>query len=444
MENTVYQFDVVAKYYMNASDCSWASTSADNYFAVIPLELGKVYKVTCQNITDLTKFQCVQSDSGIIGEVGILAMANDWAIAPNNGTYLSFVATKNYLICTGGRTYGGELSVTCSPLFSVVGTKWKMYSTAKWVRIGSQPYKIDGAFYEGNTVLTELSSDNNIEIGNKSFRCGSQYPAPMVDSYYAAERWRVVKGAYITGSGFPMRDLTDTLYLEITGGEDATNLDLIAWLYGAGELHVMANITYNDATVEMKSGQTATINCAGEIALTDIVITPEFSVKIAYGDIINEAHNGQTATLKCAGKKMKHDIVISTQSLASSIVGTWEFNADASTLTLPSSTLLVYSSVQRTDIFGELKSKSSSSATMLCLGYKDEDTQDMYVGLRSNSNSANLFYGYKLNDGTINTNAISYLNLTGATLTFYEDFADKNTVVDEVFVAWLKANATKQ
>lgn len=436
---TVYQFDVVSRYYIDSIVCEWKSSSKDNYFAIIPLEIGKVYIVTCQNITDLTKFQCVQSDSGSVGIADISYVTNDWSKSPTDGIYVSFVAQKDYLICTGGTTDGGELSVTSYSAVPVIGTKWKIHSTAMW-SVVTQFFKIDGAFYEGDTVLTTLSSNNNIFMRTNLFGYGSELgtaafsitPQPIVDNYYANERWRVYVEHGGVGSGFRMRDLTDTLYLEITGGEDAENPAFVGWLFGAGELveepTTATTITYGDETIAtLEAGQTATIKTAETEVEHDIVITPAFPIEIAYGDIIATAGAGQTATIKTANTEADFDIVVSAKAEEDdSIVGTWVFN-EALALPEIENVTNYWVDFVAVDNYGE--QKNFVYFQFVPSSFSGVSLQYCFVS-SGGGYAARTVYG---TDGKWSNDASRTVKITGG-----------DDVTNSEFITWLKANATKQ
>lgn len=103
-------------------------------------------------------------------------------------------------------------------------------------------------------------------------------------------------------------------YITFTGGEDVTNSDLISYMEQIAALVVDSaptEITYIGAAIAtVESGQTATLQCAGEIAKTDISVVFGSDGAIAYGEATTEVAAGKTATLACAGKKMAADVVI--------------------------------------------------------------------------------------------------------------------------------------
>lgn len=126
-------------------------------------------------------------------------------------------------------------------------------------------------------------------------------------------------------NGFEYLDMT------FTGGTDATNADLIAWLEANATLveeePTATLITYNGETIAtLEAGQTATIKTAETEVEHDIVITPVFPINIAYGDIIATAEAGQTATIKCANTEADFDIVVSAKPSVPTLSGAWVFN----------------------------------------------------------------------------------------------------------------------
>lgn len=107
--STVYQFDVTSSSYMSNTG-SWSADSGTYYYAIIPLEVGKAYKVTLQNVTTLSRFRVAQADSTEIGTATLSFVGyND---TPADGFSLAFVAEKAYLICYGGTANGGEVALT--------------------------------------------------------------------------------------------------------------------------------------------------------------------------------------------------------------------------------------------------------------------------------------------------------------------------------------------
>ena len=74
----------------------------------------------------------------------------------------------------------------------------------------------------------------------------------------------------------------------------------------------MANeITYNGRTIAtFEEGQTATLVCAGKMAVSNIVVVFESVGRIIYNNMTTEVDAGKTATLFCAGKKMLTDVVV--------------------------------------------------------------------------------------------------------------------------------------
>ncbi len=71
-------------------------------------------------------------------------------------------------------------------------------------------------------------------------------------------------------------------------------------------------ITYNgDEIARLKNGQSATLHCAGDRAITDIVATYDSAGQISYNETETALKAGKIVTLTCAGKKMLADVCIS-------------------------------------------------------------------------------------------------------------------------------------
>ena len=70
-------------------------------------------------------------------------------------------------------------------------------------------------------------------------------------------------------------------------------------------------ITYNGIDIKhILPGQTATLECAGKLALGDIVIAFMADGSVTCGQTVTQVAAGKTATLSCGGKKMMFDVVI--------------------------------------------------------------------------------------------------------------------------------------
>lgn len=69
-------------------------------------------------------------------------------------------------------------------------------------------------------------------------------------------------------------------------------------------------VTYNSKSTALPDGQTATLNCAGKKAITDIELYFSNGGSITYNGTETEIEAGKTATLACKGKKMKSDVSV--------------------------------------------------------------------------------------------------------------------------------------
>jgi hypothetical protein len=320
MEPIIYEIDTTANYLFTATD-GWFYKSSTCYYAIIPLEIGKFYKVVLQNFTDITTFYASQSDSDIIGSAELFNIIS--RNSPSDNEYVSFVAEKKYLICHTWTTSGGKLSVInySMPISTLANTRWKINSTeTKWITsINGSKFKINGSFYEGNELLLSLSSNINISINANSFECVDSNNSiiensPCVDNFYAKNYWRVYVEYGGVGNGWVMRDLNDTLYLEIIDGVDVENITLISWLLGTAELQDITSskttITYNETTTTITEGQTATVKCANKVMKNDVVVIGK--CKITYNGVETNVSDNQTATIKCKNKQMLSDVLVSS------------------------------------------------------------------------------------------------------------------------------------
>lgn len=93
-------------------------------------------------------------------------------------------------------------------------------------------------------------------------------------------------------------------------------------------------ITYNGNEITaLEAGQTATLTCAGKIAITDIVIDFGAVGNITYNGEETAVDAGKTATLACNGKKMVTDVVVSNVSALEQLA-TPTITLDGDTLTV--------------------------------------------------------------------------------------------------------------
>lgn len=77
-----------------------------------------------------------------------------------------------------------------------------------------------------------------------------------------------------------------------------------------------AEITYNGSTIAaLGAGQTATLACAGKLAVSDIVVSFDTNGSITFNGVTLKMPAGKTATLACAGKEMPTDVVVATVTL---------------------------------------------------------------------------------------------------------------------------------
>lgn len=125
--------------------------------------------------------------------------------------------------------------------------------------------------------------------------------------------------------------------IEINGGQDVANAQLISWLTANATQIIEATpttITYNGTELaSLEEGQTATFP-QGVKAKTDVSIVFGSKGSITYKGVTTEIEKGKTANLLCAGKKFATDVVVAVEKAEESIVGTWVFN-DFSTVEIP-------------------------------------------------------------------------------------------------------------
>ena len=305
MESMVYQFDKVSQKTYLATAGTWSSDSnGPYYYTIIPLEIGKAYKVTLQNVTTLARFRVVQSDSNVIGSATLsIEDIND---SPQDGYSILVFAKKDYLICYGGTANGGEVLVTSVAIEdkSIIGTwtvKENVTNFRGEVRIncrGTYWYRYDGV----NPYWRERSISY---IGTPNSTYMQTYFAVAESSYGVAfdgsKLWFTTNEFY-SASGLNQSN-AKTEYLtfviesvDADAGSEEYQI-ILTWLNvnatKQSEEPTATVITYNGSTIAtLEAGQTATIKAAEYEFDHDLVFkvasgggsggSAEFN--IAYGD----------------------------------------------------------------------------------------------------------------------------------------------------------------
>lgn len=419
MGSTVYQFDVFSSTYYLGTNGTWNSGEEGYYYAIIPLEVGKAYKITLQNVTTLARFRVAQADSNVIGTPDLLMVGyND---TPTYGFSLEFKAIKNYLICYGGTANGGEVALSLYDGVDLEGTTWNI-PNGWYAQSGYGKFYVDGSV----TLISngEVYEFTSLNIGYTT--TSGKEPSGLKNGI------ALDNNVWFSNSS--------NLLISINSGLDTINHSLFSWLDTYGELQepeepeepepTATVITYNGSTIAtLEAGQTATIKTAETEVEHDIIITPVFPIEIAYGDIIATAEAGQTATVKCANTEADFDIVVSAKAEEDdSAVGTWVFNE---TVEGYYGSFLIYMNYRSTTDICAIKFKDGTT-----FGFYFNTAHggfDGYLGMDS-YNPPNQFYARQ--DSIKKTFYLSEVESI--------KIPNENVIVSDGFYNWLKANATKQ
>lgn len=429
MASTVYQIDIASnKYFLE--DGTWGEYSGYKY-AIIPLEIGKTYKVTLQCVTTIDQFRVAQADSDELGTANLPIV---WFVdKPTDGYSFYFTARNNFLLCFGGTVTGNSVAIEeiepLPTLQTLAGTTWKFND--KILLIGKP------ALFSVNFKI--LSGDYAVK--------------DFIQLYIL--RYLYYKYPYGGGTANVKvcTPKSEWLYeehktIKIIDGEDATNEIFIDWMLSNATLvdapTTATVITYNGETIAtLEAGQTATVKTANTEVEHDIVITPVFPIEIAYGDIIATAEAGQTATIKCANTEADFDIVVSAKAEEDdSIVGTWTVNETVAPL---NDKVRINCSGKFYYAKGEAGGISERSIS--------------YIGYPISSYTRNFFViaygtgGMGFNESLLATasngfDTFQWLSRDGReeclTFTIESVEADKDSEEYQIILEWLKANATKQ
>lgn len=212
-----------------------------------PVSNSVDFTITTNGTTELTDL-----NNKIVRKTPVIKVAVPADTLTGDAQASDVVAGKTFYNTDSGTKVTGtmpEYEGDFANITDVTGYVWKPHSVARWTTPSAYTYfRINAVFKEGDSVLTTLTTDQNIWIAtlqNKipEFGCSSTlnkpslniYPAPIVDSPYSPYKWSVVT-SYAVGVGFKVRDLTGDLTLEINGGTDATNTEFISWLQKNGTL----------------------------------------------------------------------------------------------------------------------------------------------------------------------------------------------------------------
>ncbi len=264
--------------------------------------------------------------------------------------------------------------------------------------------------------------------------------------YYYSGGWKEFTNSgwrystYSYSPSVPLDDNTpiiDAPTIEFTGGTDVTNTTLIAWLEANATLveeepeASKTTITYNGNEIaSLEAGQTA-IFPEGKKATGDVSIVFASNGSITYKGVTTEVEKGKTANLFCNGKKFGSDVVISAKAEEDdSLAGTtWQFNTS---ITPPTSNLFVYASEQ---------SATEWQAQVLSNYAYPNRPGSSVTGYISIAFTPSTIIGTRTDGGTT---GIPYTLHSGQEEARTLIFSDKEPLVSDGFIDWLKANATKQ
>lgn len=260
--STVYQFDSVSQDTYLTNDGKWNIDTQNGpfYYTIIPLEVGKFYKVTLQNVTTLSHFRVAQADSNEIGTATLSFMG--YMNTPTNGYSFYCPARKNFLICYGGTANGGEVVIEDSKslptLQTLAGTTWKF-----------------------NDTILFLANFTTFRV-NFNVLSGDYYTTKFISIYLSS--YLYYKYPYGGGTANVKVCSTKSVWysedyktIKIIDGEDATNEIFIDWMLSNATLveeePTATVITYNGSTIAtLEAGQTATIKTAETEVEHDIVV----------------------------------------------------------------------------------------------------------------------------------------------------------------------------
>lgn len=219
----------------------------------------------------------------------------------------------------------------------LTGTTWQLNDTIPptspsvsfvlEATITSDGYSITLPYTVGKYNYTYLTLNNGINTSYFAF--GAAYSdGSTIDGYFikywaaggwfgafTEAGWRYNTYNYSPSVPLKTAPIISAPLLHITGGADATNTTLIAWLEANAKLVEAetspTTITYNGTEIaSLEEGQTATLSCAGKKMAGNVVVSFGGAGGITYNGSTTELEAGKTATLQCSGKKMATDVVV--------------------------------------------------------------------------------------------------------------------------------------
>ena len=281
---TVYQFDTFSQTVAMSNTGAWITNNEGYYYAIIPLEMGRVYAITLQNVTTLARFRVAHADSTEIGEANLSLVG--YTDTPQDGFSLSFYAKHDYLICYGGTANGGEVAVTRLNQVNEIAGIWLLNDTLtfpftnyakptedKYTLVGK--YTLTGFTYQNAGQTGEYESINISSQFNQAYLRFGEGGSHSVTNYcFTTDKW-----GYSVGSAPNyLIILGDAVVLEEIDNSGTNSLMPFAtWLKAnatkQGGEEVLTVITYNNETIAtLEAGQTATIKTAETEVEHDIVV----------------------------------------------------------------------------------------------------------------------------------------------------------------------------
>lgn len=300
-----------------------------------------------------------------------------------------------------------------------------------WIRNNTQTGYYDLILATGNWFLSSTDTLNH----NDSNAC--KWYRVATATAESATAWTYTTDTTSSGWGCESgRDLVWSNHDIPNGSATATDI------YFEGTEVVPVG---SDVIGSLKSGQTATLACAGKKAVGNIVVavgSGSGGVSITYNGSATEVEAGKTATLQCAGKKMTNDVYVAVEAADDSIVGTWVFNDTIHTIDGSSYYFKlkgqIYNSSYSITFNGENGYSQFESSID---GIKIGQNVSAYPMVRHNTPesqfSANPGWYYRA------TGSDSWHKTTAFYLTIEKYVGGVGGADESILLTWLKANATK-